>query len=571
MQHQVTVNPNSKSPAQIKFHLGKQQRREGNLAAAIKYFREAIHLEGDFVPAYNNLANALQADGQIDEAITLYQQALQFAPKLAILHCNLASLWQLQGKHELALSGYRQAITLKPDFFLAHFNLGKALCSTRDFNQAVECYRYALALHPLAAEVYLELGIVLTKLELFQEALINYEHAITLKPDYAEAYLSQGIAFYKSNNLNQALLNYERALALKPDYAVALYNQALALSKLNRCSEASIANEKCIALNADYIDAYWNESINLMLMGDYKNAWAKHEWRWQTALMSKHQRHFSQPLWLGKESLAGKTILLHAEQGLGDTLQFVRYVPLVVATGAKIVLEVYPPIKLLLKDLPGISLLLSKGEDLPPFDYHCPLLSLPMAFNTELNNVPAKIPYLFSNAAKVKQWQEILGVKTLPRVGLAWSGNPNHPNDKERSIGLTEFANLLCEGAHYFCLQNDLRAEDAVVLKQQIPIRYFGERLHDFSDTAALIGEMDFVICVDTAVAHLAAAMGKPVCLLVHFSPDWRWLLNRTDSPWYPTVYLIRQPVRGDWRSALNHARNTLMKQIIEPFKFSTC
>lgn len=567
MPHDTSV----KTPAQTCFQQGKQHRQRGNLAAAIECFRETILLQADFVPAYNNLANALQADGQIDQAIALYQQALQLAPDMAVLHCNLSSLWQLQGEHERAIAGYRQAIAMTPDFFLAHHNLGKALFAAGDFSQALTAYQNALRLQPLSAEVHLDCGITLTKLERYQEALTSYEHAISLKPDYAEAYLSQGVTFFQSNHFNQALLNYGRALALKPDYALALYNQGLALSKLNRCQEASIANEKCIAIQADYVDAYWNESLNRMLMGDYKNAWPKHEWRWQTEFMRKHQRHFSQPLWLGKEPILGKTILLHAEQGLGDTLQFCRYVELVAALGAKVVLEVYPPIKPLLVNLPGISQLLSTGEDLPPFDCHCPLLSLPMAFNTDLDTIPAKIPYLFSLPEKVKKWQKVLGRKTRPRVGLAWSGNVTHLNDKDRSIVLREFASLLCEGAHFFSLQKELRDDDALVLKQQTSIRHFGEQLHDLSDTAAIIEQMDIVISVDTAVAHLAAAMGKPVWILLHYSPDWRWLLNRSDSPWYPTVYLIRQPVRGDWQSALNHARDTLIKRIIEPFELFAC
>jgi tetratricopeptide (TPR) repeat protein len=553
------VNQSETAPARLRWQQGRLERERGDAAAAMASFREAIGLQANFVPAYHQLALVLQSEGRDDEAIGLYEEAVTRAPTMAALHCNLASLRQFRGDTEQAIAGFQQAVVLDPGLFLAHAQLGKALAARGDFEPAVAAFQVALRLRAQAHDIWLELGVALSKLQRYEEALHGYEQALAIKPDFEQAYLSMGVTLFEQKKYHLSLLSYDRALALKPDYALAFYNQGLALGRLNRCAEAAAAQAKALERLPDYADAHWMESINRLLLGDYKNAWAMYEWRWQrTGIEPEHQQHFAQPLWLGQESLLGKTILLHAEQGLGDAVQFCRYAELVAALGAKVLLQIYPAVKPVLFKFPGVAQLLVRGELLPDFDYHCPLLSLPLAFQTELASIPAKTPYLFSHPSRLRKWRAKLGAKTLPRVGIAWSGSPTHLNDKDRSISLEQFVGVVGPQAQFFSLQREVQERDKDTLQQHPEIAHFGEALQDFSETAALIDLMDVVVCVDTGVAHLAAAMGKPVWILLHYNPDWRWMLERIDSPWYPSARLFRQPNRDDWAGVLATVRREL-------------
>ena len=263
-------------------------------------------------------------------------------------------------------------------------------------------------------------------------------------------------------------------------------------------------------------------------------------------------------MWLGSQSLQDKTILLHAEQGLGDTIQFCRYASLVAKLGAKVILEVQRPLLGLLKNLDGVSQIIARGDALPEFDYQSPLLSLPLAFKTQLHTIPSALRYLAGDSEKVLAWQARLGEKTKPRVGLVWSGNLEHKNDHNRSLSLSQVLPYLPSSCQYICLQKELRNADQAILAQHPHIQFFGDALEDFTDTAALCDLMDVVISVDTSVAHLAAALGKPTWVLLPFSPDWRWLLDRKDSPWYPSAKLYRQERIGDWNGVLSRVREGL-------------
>jgi hypothetical protein len=266
-------------------------------------------------------------------------------------------------------------------------------------------------------------------------------------------------------------------------------------------------------------------------------------------------------LWRGEQAIAGKTLLLHAEQGLGDTIQFCRFAKLAAARGATVLMELQLPLESLLADLDGVSSVLAQGETLPAFDYHAPLLSLPRAFDTRLDRIPAAIPYLHADPIHVGEWEAKLGDKALPRIGLAWSGSAEHKSDQKRSIPLAQMAELVSGHAQFVSLQKELRAADRVTLSERHDIRHFGDELHDFADTAALIEACDLVISADTAVAHLAGALGKEVWILLPFSPDWRWLLERDDSPWYPTARLFRQRAEGDWDSVIRRVASQLKER----------
>ena len=440
-----------------------------------------------------------------------------------------------------------RAVRVNPKSAEAYSNRGNALADLRQYEAALESFERAIALRPDCPDFYVNHGNALSDLERYEAALESFDRAIALKPDYAEAYSNRGGALRGLKEHNAALESYARAIALKPGYAEAFYNRGNTLRDLRRHEEALENYEWAIEHGVDYALAHWNLALCHLQLGDFARGWKEFEWRWKTAPFVQYQRNFAQPLWLGAQPLAGKTILLHSEQGLGDTLQFSRYAGLVAALGARVLLEVQPPLLRLHAGRHADVLVLPMGAPLPAFDYHCPLMSLPLAFKTDLQNIPASTPYIRSDAACLAHWRNKLGIQTKPRVGLVWSGNAKHTNDRNRSIALAELLSLLSDRADWISLQKEVRVTDAELLATSTGVRHFGEQLADFTDTAALVDLMDVIVTVDTSVAHLAGAMGKTVWILLPFNPDWRWLLNGENSMWYPTARLFRQSAIGDW------------------------
>jgi hypothetical protein len=328
---------------------------------------------------------------------------------------------------------------------------------------------------------------------------------------------------------------------------------------LGRLDEARASFDRAVGIRPDFAQARWNRAQAMLLAGDFAQGWREHEWRLKAH--PELQRAFAQPLWLGEVPLDGKTILLHAEQGLGDTLQFCRYAPLVAARGGRVVLEVQKPLVDLMRDLPGVAAVVARGEPLPDFDLHCPLLSLPLAFGTRLDTIPAQMPYLGAPAERAAGWEARLTKR--PRIGLVWSGNAGHKRDRARSIPLYALMPVFdLDAATFVSLQKEARAADAAVLKQTAKLIDVGAELETFADTAALIRQLDLVIAVDTSVAHLAGALGKPLWLLLPAAPDWRWLAGREDSPWYPTARLFRQTVTRAWGPVVARVRAALEEMI---------
>jgi len=310
--------------------------------------------------------------------------------------------------------------------------------------------------------------------------------------------------------------------------------------------------DRALAVRPNYAEARWNMSLVQLLTGDFYGGWREYEWRWKNKGLELFKRDFAQPLWLGETEIEGKTILLHSEQGFGDTIQFSRYVPLIAARGARVLLEVPAPLKDLVVSLAGVAQVISAQDEPPRFDLHCPLLSLPLALGTRMETIPAHVPYFAVPAESMRRWHAALGSKHRLRIGLAWSGGPRHKKDANRSIKLHSLLPFLDVEADFISLQKDVRADDATVLQGRTDLAHFGDKLDTFADTAAVIGSLDLVISVDTSVAHLAGALAKPVWILLPFLPDWRWLLDREDSPWYPTARLFRQNAPGDWSSVIS-------------------
>jgi tetratricopeptide (TPR) repeat protein len=378
--------------------------------------------------------------------------------------------------------------------------------------------------------------------------------------------MDDGYLLYLLGHIQYHLKHYEEAaialglaVQIDPSQAAAQNDLAAALFALGREGEAVPAIEQALAARPDLAEAQETYSIELLRAGHLREGWQRYEARMHSLLGTKLRRDFVQPQWRG-EPIEGRTILLHAEQGIGDTVQFVRYAPLIAARGANVVLEVHAGLRSIMASLAGVASLIERGESLPEFDVHCPLLSLPLAFDTDLDSIPADVPYLSAPTIHVQAWRARLGVRRGKRVGVVFSGNPAHPDDARRSIPLVQFARVLAPHAdrEFHILQNDIRPGDRFALELLPHARDHSDAIANFADTAALVTLMDVVISVDTSVAHLAGALGWPVWTLLPFKPDWRWLTERDDSPWYPTMWLFRQPRAGDWESVLDDVARRL-------------
>jgi tetratricopeptide (TPR) repeat protein len=505
---------------------------------------------GPLMPDLLAKAIALHRQGLLSEAEPLYRRALAAKPsEFDALHM-LGVIALQQGRNAEALDLIRRALAVRPNSVWARSNLGLVLRALKRPGEAVASFERALALDPGDIDVLNNLSGTLFDLERYADALAASERALAIKSDCAEAFNNRGNALQEIGRLAQALASYDAALAIRPDFAEAWHNRGGALQALNRHREAVASYERALVLSPDYADAQWNESLARLCLGDFATGFAKYEWRWRTSDADPARQALPQPLWLGEEALHGKTILLHAEQGVGDCLQFVRYVPMVAGRGATVVLAVHRELKSLLAGF--ADAVFAEGELLPPCDLRCPLASLPHAFRTTLATIPADVPYLRPDDARAARWKSSLAASRGLRVGLAWAGNPAHKNDARRSIPFARLAPLLgIPDVQHVSLQTKLRDADREALQSAPPVINFATELVDFAETAALLANLDLIITVDTALAHLAGAMGKPTWILLPFSPDWRWLLDREDSPWYPTARLFRQPRIDDWESVI--------------------
>jgi len=419
----------------------------------------------------------------------------------------------------------------------------------KSFAAALADYNRAVGIRPDFAEAHGNRGNALREMGRHGEALDACNRALALKPDYNEGYNNRGNALIELNRPADALADYDRALEAAPDNVYAWVNRGNALRYLDRAEEAIESFDRAIALAPDLAEAHWNKGLLCLSVGDFARGWAGYEWRWRRE-GELQPREFTQPQWRG-ETLVGKTILLHAEQGFGDSIQFIRYLPMVAEKGGKIILEIPDGLAPLVVNAVNIDGIYRRGDKLPHFDVHCPLMSLPLTFSTTIDTIPASVPYLHAPGKRARVWRDRLADMGRPRIGLVWSGKPTHKNDHNRSIALPRLKPLLSvAGTQFVSLQREYRASDLTAL-DQLPIRRLDDLLTDFADTAAVIGELDLVIAVDTAVAHLAGAMAKPIWLLLPHIQDWRWLNGRNDSPWYPTAKLFRQPQIGDWGGAI--------------------
>jgi tetratricopeptide (TPR) repeat protein len=461
-----------------------------------------------------------------------------------------------RGRSAEAIGFLTRAVKVDATSLDAMSNLGLAFHNAGRLAEAVVQYRNALTLAPRHPEVLYNLGNTFLALDRIDDALASYDAALANEPGHVGARVNRGNTLLRFNRPVDALASYDEALVAMPDHPQILTNRGHALRRLDRPHEALASFEAALKKSPDFPEARFEAALAHLTLGDFKAGWKAYEWRWKTGAFADKRYSFRQPQWLGNVPLSGKTILLHAEQGLGDTLQFIRYAPLLANSGARVICEVQPELVSLLSQLDGVEII-AKGNPLPNFDLHCPLLSLPLAFGTELATIPAPLPYLAAPAARLAHWRDCL--PRGPRAGFVWSGSPAHKNDANRSIPLAKFASLLAKLPFAcFSLQREMREADREVLQRLPRLVDLGPELSDFTDTAAVISLLDVVVSVDTAVAHLAGALGKPVVILLPHAADFRWIRDRHDTPWYPTAKLLRQPAFGDWDSVIGRLGDEL-------------
>ena len=540
----------------------------GRYDIAIEWFARAVRQNPQ--PQYlASLGTALGFAGRFDEALKAYDKALLFTPEDAGIWTNMGNILMQAKRHEEAALSFQHALKLDPRLPEAANGGGRALFKLERYEEALACFDVVNELRPNDPELIHFRATCLVRLNRLDEGLVETNRSLALNSTNAGAYNNLGFILGSRDRDAEAIAQFDKALALSPEFLLALNNKALSLGHLHRFDEALAVLDRARALNPDDALTRWNLAMLQLLLGDFESGWAGREWRWKMRTLGLVDRKFSQPLWLGDTPIDGKTVLLHSDEGLGDTLHFVRYAPMVAARGARVILQVDDPVFPALCGLPGVAECLPRSSAvLPEFDLHCPLTSLPLAFGTRLETIPSSVPYLPApSLARRRFWDDRLSPRNdRLRVGLVWSGNPGHKNDRNRSIALSALAPLLDLEVTFISLQKGVRDRDRATLRERPEIIDPTGDLTDFAETAALVCCLDLVISVDTSVAHLAGGLACPVWILLPFYPDFRWLLGRDDSPWYPTARLFRQSAVGDWADVIERVRTDLQALIDNPF-----
>lgn len=546
------------------FAQGQAYQAKGVADMALNCYLQVMQAAPGHGPAFFQSGVIACQQGHFEVAADLLSAAADISPDAPEVHYQLGVVFQHLRQFDKALQCYDRTLALRPDFGDAHENRGTILSALRKFEEALKSYDSALVAKGQSAQLLSNRAVALRELRQLDAALACCDEAIERDARDVEAHLNCGNVLRDLQRLDEAWERYQHAIALDPDCVEAYVNRGLLLAQRRRFDEALTSYRHATRLNPASAEAHWNQALLYLLRGQFAEGWAQYEWRWKNDSLglSRQQRNFSQPLWLGKESLEGKTILLHAEQGLGDTLQFARYAEEVVARGAKVILEVPPPLRDLMATLQGPDQVIGRGEPLPAFDYHCPLMSLPLACGTRLQTIPARVPYLKADPERMAALDARLPAKTKPRIGLVWQGNKSHVNDANRSMRLAALAPLISERYQFVSLQKEIHEEDQAALADLPDLILLGDALDDFADTAAACALMDLVITVDTSVAHLAGALARPLWVLLPHYPEWRWLLEREDSPWYPTAKLYRQSRAADWSSVIQRVGADLARRL---------
>jgi tetratricopeptide (TPR) repeat protein len=546
--------------------MGVALEGQRKLAEAEASYRKSLELNPVYPEAYYSLANTLRDQGRDDESIACYQRALELKPDYASAHTNLGSVLARQGKLHDAVACWRRAWVVSPNSVEAHMNLGNALHQQGDFEGAIEYFRRVVALQPNHALAHSAIGLTLQAQEKLDEAEAAHRRALELAASEAEIHSNLGLTLREQGKAAQAADSYRRALELNPLLAETWSNLGVALHELGELSNAAACFRRSLEIKPENPKSRFNQSRLMLQTGDFYNGWKEYESRWE----ANHPAvpTFAKPVWKG-ESVYGKTVLLRAEQGLGDTLQFVRYAALIKKLGANVVVRCQSSLTWVLRSCTGVDQLIGEADDTPHCDFEAFLLSLPHICRTTLATIPAAIPYVFATQSLIDEWrQRLVGVQGF-RIGINWHGRAGKRESLQRDIPIELFYSLAhIRGVRLISLQKGAGEDDLKSRGGGMPIIDVGEFDTDhgpFMDTAAVMKNLDLVITSDSAVAHLAGALGVPVWIALPFDSEFRWLLDREDSPWYPTMRLFRQKAAGDWDSVFSAIRDAFEERRAEP------
>ncbi len=529
-----------------------QARRD---PAATQLLQRAVETKPDFVEAWNAAGFVLRDQGQLDAALAAYRKALGLRPDQVTAHLGVGATLLAKGNTEPALASYARAVDLAPDSVAVAAELAAALRNLGRSEQALAVAQAMVDRLPDSADAHGLLAIELHHAGRYQDSVTRHERATALAPDSALAHTNLGVTLQALDDFDGAAARHRRAVELDPRNPQARRNLGLVLMQLNQLEEAVACFRAAIAVTPSNPDIHWDCALAMLGAGHLREGWDEMEWRWGASAFPSTARHTERPQWDGSE-LAGRRLLMWAEQGLGDTIQFARYATLLARPGARLVLECAPHLQRLMQSLPGIESIVTREASPDDFDVHVPLLSVPRLFGTTTRSIPAKVPYLSADANDRARWRAELAVGDEVRVGLVWAGSATHANDRNRSVDPALLEPLLAvPGVRWFGLQVDDTAAPP-----PDTVTNLGPRLVDFAETAAVIDNLDLVLTVDTAVAHLAGAVGAAVWVLLPYVPDWRWMLERDDCPWYPTMRLFRQQQRGEWQPVIERVSAELAR-----------
>jgi tetratricopeptide (TPR) repeat protein len=517
---------------------------------AFELINKAIEIKSSVPQFYNTLGIVFEALRKYEQAIIAYQRAVSIKPDYGDAYHNMAIALQSQGQFAAAVNKCKQALSFKPNDARVYNTLAFSLEKQQLYEQAIENYQHAIQLEADFVEAYNHLGVVLNKQGRSAEAIENFKTALHYDPGYAEVYNNLGIALKEQGQFSEAIINFEKVLQLDPNFAEAYYNLANSLRDEGHCHEAINHYKKAIHLKPDYAQAHWNLSLTHLLCGNYIEGWSQYRWRRNADLKILTDYHCTgKPRWDGS-LFKHRRLLVHYEQGLGDNIQFVRYLPMVKARGGTVIFETLKPLIGLLQSFPGIDELIEYNPDKTcslEYDVYTSLLDMPNIFGTTVETIPADVPYIFADPPKAEHWRNQISGSGY-KVGIVWAGSPEHGNDRYRSCSLKDFAPLMeIDNLQLYGLQKGRAAGQMDELAGTMSVKNLSKYFVDLTDTAAAIENLDLVISVDTSVLHLSGAMGKPAWALLPYAPEWRWMLNRQDSPWYPAMKLLRQKHWGDW------------------------
>jgi len=490
------------------------------------------------------------SQGNFKEAVDLLTEAAKIDPCDGFIQYNLAKALVDSGQILESLPHHIKAVELMPNNPDAWINYGKTVSSLKRYEEAIGHYDRALSLNQDYLEAWINKGIALHELKRYEEANAHYDRALELSPDYVEAWTNKGISLKELKRYEEALASYNKAIALKHDCHEAWSNQGVTLSELKHYEDALASFDKAIEIKSNYYDAYWNKALTQLVTGNFKDGWKNYEYRWKKTKADPMRHQHFQTL-TNLNGISGKKVLVWSEQGYGDTIQFSRYIEKLIELEADVIFEVQEPLKALFKQSFARAKIINQDEAFSCIDFQIPLISLPLLFCTNIENIPSKKSYIKVNKEKLIYWKKKLNIEYKKiNIGIACSGNINNINDKNRSIDLKFFEQIENQ-ASLFIIQKELRKNDYDFLNKNKKIKFLGEEINSFNDSAAIIEIMDLVITVDTSLAHLSSAIGKPTFILLPWSPEWRWLIDRNDSPWYPTATMFRQPNLGDWEAVI--------------------